>query len=80
MIATAGVVFGYLACVNIIQIFGRERIMLGFTVVYIVGVFDQAFFTGNLSALYASRFIAGIIIGATTVLPSVCLTEICILP
>lgn len=51
--------------------------MLGFTVVYVAGVLGQAFCTGNLSALYASRFIAGIGIGATTVLPSIYLTEVC---
>ncbi|KAF3043808.1 hypothetical protein E8E12_010463 [Didymella heteroderae] len=75
-IATAGAVFGCLACVNIVQIFGRKRTMLGFTVIYIAGVLGQTFCTGNLSALYASRFIAGIGIGATTVLPSIYLTEI----
>lgn len=75
-IATAGAVFGCLACVNIVQVFGRKRTMLGFTVVYIAGVLGQTFSTGNLSALYASRFIAGIGIGATTVLPSIYLTEV----
>jgi len=54
--------------------------MLGFTVVYIAGVLGQTFCTGNPSALYASRFIAGICIGATTVLSSIYLTDVRINP
>jgi MFS family permease len=76
-IATAGAVFGCLACVNIVQILGRKRTMLLFTVVYIGGVFGQTFSSGNLSALYASRFISGIGIGTTTVLPAIYITEVC---
>lgn len=76
-IATAGAVFGCLACVNIVQILGRKRTMLLFTVVYIGGVFGQTFSSGNLSALYASRFLSGIGIGTTTVLPAIYITEVC---
>lgn len=75
-IATAGAVFGCLACVNLVQIFGRKKTMLFFTIVYIAGIFGQTFSNGNLSALYASRFISGIGIGTTTVLPSIYITEI----
>ncbi|OAL51469.1 general substrate transporter [Pyrenochaeta sp. DS3sAY3a] len=75
-IATAGAVFGCLACVNLVQRWGRKFTMLVFTVIYIAGIFGQTFSNGNLSALYASRFISGIGIGTTTVLPSIYLTEI----
>lgn len=78
-IATAGAVFGCLACVNLVQILGRKWTMLLFTVVYVAGILGQTFSNGNLSALYASRFISGIGIGTTTVLPSIYLTEVCYL-
>ncbi|KAL5113489.1 hypothetical protein ACEQ8H_008625 [Pleosporales sp. CAS-2024a] len=75
-IATAGAVFGCLACVNLVQILGRKRTMLLFTLVYMAGIVGQTCSNGNLSALYASRFLSGIGIGATTVLPSIYLTEV----
>ncbi|KAL8343308.1 hypothetical protein RB598_004581 [Gaeumannomyces tritici] len=75
-IATAGAVFGCLACVWLTQRFGRTRTFQFFTLVYIAGVLGQAFSNGNLAALYATRVISGIGIGATTVLPSVYITEI----
>lgn len=76
--ATAGAVFGCLACVNLVQRLGRKNTMLIFTVVYVAGIFGQTFSNGSLSGLYASRFIAGLGIGTTTVLPSIYLTEVCI--
>jgi MFS family permease len=51
--------------------------MLVFTMVYIAGIFGQTFANGSLSAMYASRFISGIGIGTTTVLPSIYITEVC---
>lgn len=51
--------------------------MLAFTVIYMAGIFGQTFPNGNLSAMYASRFIAGIGIGTTTVIPSIYITEVC---
>ncbi|KAF3011184.1 hypothetical protein E8E13_011575 [Curvularia kusanoi] len=75
-IATAGAVFGCLACVNTVQAWGRKKTMLAFTVIYIAGIFGQTFSGGNLSALYASRFISGIGIGTITVLPSIYVSEI----
>ena len=75
-IATAGAVFGCLACVNLGQRLGRKITMLIFTVIYMAGIFGQTFSRGSLSGMYASRFIAGIGIGTTTVLPSVYLTEV----
>lgn len=50
--------------------------MILFTFVYMVGVLGQALNKGNLGAFYASRVIAGMGIGATTVLPSVYITEV----
>ena len=75
-IATAGAVFGCLSCINLVQLLGRKNTMLLFTVIYTGGIFGQTFAEGNLSAMYASRFIAGLGIGATTVLPSVYIAEV----
>lgn len=75
-IATAGAVFGCLACVHLGQRLGRKKTMLLFTLVYMAGIFGQTFSSGNLGGMYASRFIAGIGIGTTTVLPSVYITEV----
>ncbi|KAF4494838.1 quinate transport [Fusarium agapanthi] len=75
-ITTAGAVFGCLGCVWLTQRLGRTRTFQFFTVVYMAGIFGQKFSSGNLGALYATRVIAGICIGATTVLPSVYIAEI----
>lgn len=75
-IATAGAVFGCLACVWLTQRLGRRRTMQFFTVVYIGGCFGQAFSNGSLAALYITRIISGVGIGATTVLPSIYITEV----
>jgi MFS family permease len=75
-IATAGAVFGCLACINLGQLLGRKKTMLLFTVIYIAGIFGQTFCKGSLGGLYASRFISGIGIGTTTVLPSIYITEV----
>ena len=74
--ATAGAVFGCLSCINLVQRLGRKNTLLLFTLIYIAGVFGQAFSGGSLSGLYASRFIAGLGIGTTTVIPSIYLTEV----
>lgn len=50
--------------------------MLAFTVIYMAGIFGQTFANGSLSAMYASRFVAGIGIGTTTVIPSIYITEV----
>ncbi|KAH7362558.1 general substrate transporter [Plectosphaerella cucumerina] len=75
-IATAGAVFGCLACVWLTSRLGRTRTFQLFTVIYIGGCLGQAFSNGSLAALYATRVISGIGIGATTVLPSIYITEI----
>ncbi|KAF5594585.1 quinate transport [Fusarium subglutinans] len=75
-IATAGAVFGCLGCVWLTQRLGRTRTFQFFTVVYMAGIFGQTFSSGNPGALYATRVIAGIGVGATTVLPSVYIAEI----
>ncbi|KAH8901492.1 general substrate transporter [Thozetella sp. PMI_491] len=75
-IATAGAVFGCLACIYLTQKLGRIRTFQFLTLFYIGGVLGQTFSNGNLSALYASRFISGIGIGATTVIPSMYIAEI----
>lgn len=75
-IATAGAVFGCLACVYLTQRLGRRLTFQMLTLIYIAGVLGQTFSSGNLGALYASRVIAGIGIGATTVIPSIYIAEV----
>ncbi|KAJ5127034.1 hypothetical protein N7448_007813 [Penicillium atrosanguineum] len=75
-IATAGAVFGCLGCLPITDRFGRRWALLIATVIYIAGVLGQGLNGGNLSGMYASRFITGIGIGATTVIPPIYITEI----
>ncbi|KAK2034429.1 general substrate transporter [Colletotrichum zoysiae] len=75
-IATAGAVFGCLACVKLTEKFGRRLTMQIFTLVYIAGVLGQTFSSGSLPGLYISRIVAGMGIGATTVLPSIYISEI----
>lgn len=75
-IATAGAVFGCLACVWLTQRLGRRRAMQLFTLIYIGGCFGQTFSSGSMAALYVTRVISGIGIGATTVLPSIYITEV----
>ncbi|KAJ5812476.1 hypothetical protein N7474_008777 [Penicillium riverlandense] len=75
-IATAGAVFGCLGCLPITDRFGRRWALLIATVIYIAGILGQGLNGGNLSGMYASRFIAGIGIGATTVIPPIYIAEI----
>lgn len=79
-IATAGAVFGCLACVWVTQRLGRKLTYQLFTLVYIAGVLGQTFSKGNLGALYATRVITGIGIGTTTVLPSIYIAEVRLSP
>ncbi|KAJ9474859.1 MFS domain-containing protein [Pseudozyma hubeiensis] len=75
-IATAGAVPGCFASIKVNQIYGRLWSLRAFTVIYMAGVIGQTFSNGNLGALYASRFIAGIGIGACTVMPPMYAAEI----
>lgn len=75
-IATAGAIIGCLCCVWLTQRLGRIRTMQLFTFVYIGGCLGQAFSGGNLVALYITRIISGAGIGATTVIPSIYITEV----
>lgn len=75
-IATAGAVFGCLGCISLTQRWGRRTTMVVGTVVYMAGIFGQTFCAPSLGGLYASRFVAGLGIGVTTVLPSVYISEV----
>lgn len=75
-IATAGAVFGCLACINLVQRLGRKNTLLLFTIIYMGGVIGMTLSKGSLSGMYASRFISGIGIGTTTILPSIYITEV----
>lgn len=75
-IATAGAVFGCLFCLSLTERLGRRMTMQLFTLVYIAGILGQTFCKGNLGGLYASRFVSGMGIGVTTVLPSIYLSEV----
>lgn len=75
-IATAGAVFGCLACMWLTQRLGGKLTFQLFTIVYIAGILGQTFSSGNLAVLYATRVISGIGIGTTTVLPSIYIAEV----
>lgn len=75
-IATAGAVPGAFASIKLNQMYGRLWSLRLFTLIYMAGVIGQACSGGNISALYASRFIGGIGIGATTVMPSIYIAEV----
>ncbi|GJC79071.1 quinate permease [Colletotrichum liriopes] len=75
-IATAGAVFGCLACVKLTEKLGRKMTMQIFTVVYIAGILGQTFASGSLAGLYISRIVSGVGIGATTVLPPIYISEL----
>ncbi|KAE8420099.1 hypothetical protein BDV36DRAFT_281668 [Aspergillus pseudocaelatus] len=75
-IATAGAVFGCLGCSPINDRFGRRWTLRIATVIYIAGVLGQGLCGGNISGLYASRFIAGLGIGPLSIVPPVYITEI----
>lgn len=65
-------------CLPITDRFGRRWALTLATIIYIAGVLGQGLNGGNLSGLYASRFISGIGIGATTVIPPMYIAEVCI--
>lgn len=75
-IATAGAVFGCLACSWLTQRLGRKWTMQIFTVIYIAGILGQTFSGGHLTGLYVSRLVSGFGIGGTTVLPSIYISEV----
>ena len=75
-IATAGAVPGAFAIIKLNQLYGRLWSLRFFTLIYMAGVIGQACSNGNLGALYASRFISGIGIGATTVMPPIYIAEV----
>ncbi|KAG7052062.1 hypothetical protein JMJ77_0002671 [Colletotrichum scovillei] len=58
-IATAGAVFGCLACVNLTEKLGRKRTMQIFTLIYIAGSLGQTFSSGSMAGLYISRIVSG---------------------
>lgn len=62
--------------VLIIDKIGRLNALRVATVFYGAGVLGQALSNGNLSAFYASRFIGGLGIGATTVCSPMYLAEV----
>ncbi|OJK01722.1 hypothetical protein ASPACDRAFT_51486 [Aspergillus aculeatus ATCC 16872] len=75
-IFTAGSIFGCLACLPVNDRLGRKWSLRLSTLIYAAGVAGQALSKGNLSAFYASRFIAGLGGGGITVVPSMYISEI----
>ncbi|GAA5899583.1 hypothetical protein JCM6882_001156 [Rhodosporidiobolus microsporus] len=75
-IATAGATFGCLLVVAIVDRLGRLNALRVATLFYAAGIIGQALSNGNLSALYASRFIGGMGIGGTTVISPMYLAEV----
>ncbi|KAL4888039.1 general substrate transporter [Aspergillus ambiguus] len=75
-ITTAGAVFGCLGCSRINDRLGRRWTLRLATLVYMAGILGQGLCDGNLSGLYASRFVAGLGLGVLTVVPPIYITEI----
>ncbi|KAL5356277.1 hypothetical protein BJX96DRAFT_186231 [Aspergillus floccosus] len=75
-ITTAGAVFGCLGCPRINDGLGRRWNLRLSTVLYMAGILGQGLCNGNLSGLYASRFIAGLGMGVLTIVPPIYITEI----
>ncbi|GAQ46478.1 sugar transporter [Aspergillus niger] len=75
-ITTAGAVFGCLGCPRINDRFGRRWTFRLSTLIYIAGILGQGLCNGNLSGLYASRFIAGLGLGVLTIVPPIYISEI----
>lgn len=75
-VATAGAVFGCLACSWLTQRLGRKWTMQIFTVIYVAGILGQTFSDGHLAGLYVARLVSGFGIGGTTVLPSIYISEV----
>ncbi|GKZ84046.1 hypothetical protein AnigIFM56816_009365 [Aspergillus niger] len=75
-ITTAGAVFGCLGCPRINDRLGRRWTFRLSTLIYIAGILGQGLCNGNLSGLYASRFIAGLGLGVLTIVPPIYISEI----
>ncbi|RAL14665.1 general substrate transporter [Aspergillus homomorphus CBS 101889] len=75
-IFTAGAIFGCLACLPVNDRLGRRWSLRVSTLIYAAGVVGQGLSRGNLSAFYASRFIAGFGSGGITVVPAMYISEI----
>ncbi|PWY71423.1 hypothetical protein BO83DRAFT_399663 [Aspergillus eucalypticola CBS 122712] len=75
-ITTAGAVFGCLGCPRINDRFGRRWTFRLSTLIYIAGILGQGLCNGNMSGLYASRFIAGLGLGVLTIVPPIYISEI----
>ncbi|EHA25881.1 hypothetical protein ASPNIDRAFT_128882 [Aspergillus niger ATCC 1015] len=76
-ITTAGAVFGCLVqCPRINDRLGRRWTFRLSTLIYIAGILGQGLCNGNLSGLYASRFIAGLGLGVLTIVPPIYISEI----
>lgn len=63
-------------CLPLNDRFGRKCALALATLVYIAGVLGQGLNGGSLSGMYASRFITGIGIGGTTVVPPIYISEV----
>lgn len=57
-IATAGAMFGCLACVKLTEKLGRKLTMQIFTIIYITGILGQTFASGSMAGLYVSRIVS----------------------
>ncbi|PYH90440.1 general substrate transporter [Aspergillus ellipticus CBS 707.79] len=72
----AGTAAGCLICLPFNDRLGRRWTLRLSTLIYAAGVLGQGLCNGNLPGLYASRIIAGLGAGGTTVVPSMYISEI----
>lgn len=63
-------------CPRINDRLGRRWTFRLSTLIYIAGILGQGLCNGNLSGLYASRFIAGLGLGVLTIVPPIYISEV----
>ncbi|PWY67156.1 general substrate transporter [Aspergillus heteromorphus CBS 117.55] len=73
---TAGLAVGCLICLPFNDRLGRRWTLRLSTLVYAAGILGQGLCNGSLPGLYASRIVAGLGAGGTTVIPSMYISEV----
>ena len=66
----------FIQCPPVNDRLGRRWTLRIATVIYIAGILGQGLCNGNLSGLYASRFISGLGIGPLSIVPPINIAEV----